>query len=132
MLLDEATSALDFDNERAVQVSSAIIYCLGNHDNPGESEHGPDGEDGGDGDHGGDPGPERRHHLRAGGRAGGGERLTPGAVGPAGALLGNVEGKQQSSMATLNTDTNYVDLWHLCCSYVLYVLAMMLHFNLIY
>ena len=29
MLLDEATSALDFDNERAVQVSSVLIYCLG-------------------------------------------------------------------------------------------------------
>ena len=27
MLLDEATSALDFDNERAVQVSPAIINC---------------------------------------------------------------------------------------------------------
>ena len=78
---------------------------LGYHNNSGESEHGPDGEDGGDGDHGGDPGPERGHHLRAGGGEGGGERLTPGALGPAGALLGNVEGKQQSQMATLNTDT---------------------------
>ena len=100
MLLDEATSALDFDNERAVQVSSANNYIptvrIGNVSYYlGESEHGPDGEDGGDGDHGGDPGPERRHHLRAGGRAGGGERLTPGALGPAGALLVNVEGKQQ-------------------------------------
>ena len=104
MLLDEATSALDFDNERAVQVSPDLDIHINHELGTGEPQHGADGEDGGDGDHGGDPGPGRGHHLRDGGRARGGERLTPGALGPAGALLGNVEGKQQPQMATLNTE----------------------------
>ena len=104
MLLDEATSALDFDNERAVQVS--LYLAVGNlNNNPnlgaGEPEHGSDGEDRGDGDNSGDQGPKRRHHLRAGGGQGCGEWLPPGALGPAGALLGNVEGQQQYQMATL-------------------------------
>ena len=78
--------------------------CFDNLNIPGESEHGADGEDRGDGDHGGDQGPERGHHLRAGGRPRGGKRLAPGAVGPARPLLGNVESKQQPQMAALNTD----------------------------
>ena len=83
-----------------------LIIAIGSLDNKsnlitGEPEHGPDGEDRGDGDHGSDQGPDSGHHLCAGGRQGGGERLPPGAVGPEGALLGNVEGEQQSQMAAL-------------------------------